>query len=128
MFTAFGIVYSFGAFFDEMRAELGASRGAAAALFSLTSLGYFVLGGVSGAAADRYGQRRVLLFGAAAMGVGLVATARAQSLGVALLAYGLGAGIGVACAYVPMVALVGSWFERRRTLALGVAVAGIGLG
>ena len=47
---------------------------------------------------------------------------------MALVAYGLGVGIGVACAYVPMVALVGGWFELRRTLALGVAVAGIGLG
>jgi MFS family permease len=63
-----------------------------------------------------------------AVGVGLVVTARASSLGIALAAYGLGVGIGVACAYVPMVALVGAWFERRRTLALGVAVAGIGLG
>ena len=128
MATAFGIVYSFGAFFEEMRAELGASRGSAAALFSLTSLAYFALGGVTGAAADRYGQRRVLLVGAAAMGLGLVATSRAESLGLALVTYGLGAGLGVACAYVPMVGLVGAWFERRRTLALGVAVAGIGVG
>src|SRR6185503_9631534 len=66
--------------------------------------------------------------GAVAMGAGLVATAHAASLGIALAAYGLGVGIGVACAYVPMVALVGAWFERRRTLALGVAVAGIGVG
>jgi MFS family permease len=128
MFTAFGIVYSFGAFFEEMRAELGASRGAAAALFSLTSLAFFGLGGVSGAAADRFGPRRVLLVGALAFGVGLTATARAGSLGLALVCYCLGAGIGVACAYVPMVALVGAWFERRRTLALGVAVSGIGVG
>ena len=34
----------------------------------------------------------------------------------------------MACAYVPMVAVVGGWFERRRTLAIGVAVTGIGLG
>jgi MFS family permease len=60
--------------------------------------------------------------------VSLVVTSRADSLGVALAAYGFGVGIGVACAYVPMVALVGAWFECRRTLALGVAVAGIGLG
>jgi MFS family permease len=128
MFVAFGIAYSYGAFLEEMRADFGVGRAAGATFFSLTSLLYFGLGGLSGAAGDRFGQRRVLLVGAAAFGLGLVATARAGSIGVALLAYGLGVGIGVACAYVPMVALVGAWFERRRTLALGVAVAGIGVG
>ena len=128
MAVAFGIAYSYGAFLEEMRADFGVGRAAGATFFSLTSLLYFGLGAVSGAAGDRFGQRRVLLVGAAAFGIGLVATARAGSLGVALAAYGLGVGIGVACAYVPMVALVGAWFERRRTLALGVAVAGIGVG
>ena len=128
MFVAFGIAYSYGAFLDEMRDDFGVGRAAGAAFFSLTSLLYFGLGGLSGAASDRYGPRRVLLLGAAALGLGLVVTARAGSLGVALVAYGVGVGVGVACAYVPMVALVGAWFERRRTLALGVSVAGIGIG
>jgi len=128
MFVAFGIAYSYGAFLEEMRADFGVGRAAGGLFFSLTSLLYFGLGGVSGAAADRFGPRRVLLVGAAALGLGLVITSQADSLGVALAAYGLGVGIGVACAYVPMVALVGAWFERRRTLALGVAVAGIGIG
>ena len=128
MFVAFGIAYSYGAFLDEMREDFGVGRAAGAAFFSLTSLLYFGLGGVSGAASDRFGPRRVLLVGATALGLGLLATARAGSLGVALAAYGIGVGVGVACAYVPMVALVGAWFVRRRTLALGVAVAGIGLG
>jgi len=47
---------------------------------------------------------------------------------VGYLTYGIGAGIGVGCAYVPMVAAVGGWFERDRTKAMGVAVAGIGVG
>jgi MFS family permease len=128
LFCAFGIAYSYGAFLEELRAELSASRAAAAALFSITSLIWFGFGGVTGAAADRFGPRRVLLAGALALALGLAATARARSLPVALVTYGLGVGIGVACAYVPMVALVGAWFERRRTLALGVAVAGIGTG
>ncbi len=42
--------------------------------------------------------------------------------------HGLGVGVAVACSYVPLVAVVGGWFERRRTLAVGVAVSGIGLG
>jgi MFS family permease len=128
MFVAFGIAYSYGAFLEEMRADFGIGRAAGATFFSLTALLYFGLGSIAGAAGDRFGQRPVLLVGAVAMGAGLVVTAGADSLGVALAAYGLGVGIGVACAYVPMVALVGAWFERRRTLALGVAVAGIGLG
>ncbi|HYM56429.1 MAG TPA: MFS transporter [Solirubrobacteraceae bacterium] len=128
MSIAFGIAYSYGVFLEEMRADFGAGRATGAVFFSLTSLLYFALGGVSGVASDRFGPRRVLLVGAAALGLGLVATARAGSLGIALVTYGLGVGIGVACAYVPMVALVGAWFERRRTLALGVAVAGIGVG
>jgi MFS family permease len=128
MFTAFGIAYSFGAFLGPMAAEFGSGRGAIAAVFSLTSLTWFGLGAVSGAAVDRYGPRRVLLVGAVALGVGLLATSRSRSLWLALVTYGLGVGIGVACAYVPMVAVVGGWFDRRRTFALGIAVTGIGLG
>ena len=44
------------------------------------------------------------------------------------MTYGLGVGMGVACGYVPMLAVVGAWFERRRAAALGVAVTGVGLG
>jgi MFS family permease len=128
MFTAFGIAYSFGAFLEPMADEFGASRGTASVFFALTSLTYFGLGALSGVAVDRYGPRRVLLVGGLALGGGLAATSQAGSLWLGLVTYGLGVGIGVACAYVPMVAVVGGWFERRRTLAIGVAVTGIGLG
>ena len=81
MFVAFGIAYSYGAFLEEMRADFGIGRAAGATFFSLTALLYFGLGSIAGAAGDRYGQRRVLLVGAVAMGVGLVVTSRADSLG-----------------------------------------------
>ncbi len=128
MFTTFGIAYSFGAFVEPMADEFGTGLGITSTVFALTSLTYFGLGALSGAALDRYGPRSVLLVGAAAMAAGLVTTSQANALWVGLVTYGLGVGIGVACAYVPMVALVGGWFERRRTLALGIAVTGIGLG
>jgi MFS family permease len=128
MFVSFGIAYSFGAFLEPMSEEFGAGRGITSAFFALTSLTYFGLGALSGIAVDRYGPRRVLLVGALAMGAGLAATSVAGELWIGLATYGLGVGIGVACAYVPMVAVVSGWFERRRTLAIGVAVTGIGLG
>ncbi|MET0460226.1 MAG: MFS transporter, partial [Ilumatobacteraceae bacterium] len=93
-----------------------------------TTAWYFGLGLVSGKAADRFGPRPVLLVAAAVLGLALVATSRVESIWVGYVTYGLGVGIAVACAYVPMVAAVGAWFVRRRTTALGVAVAGIGVG
>jgi MFS family permease len=128
MFAVFGVVYSFGAFFEPMSDDLGSGRSATSLVFSITAFLYFALGAVSGPAVDRFGPRPVLLTGAVVMGSGLLLTSRVQSIEVGYVTYGLGVGIGVACGYVPMVAVVGGWFDRRRSAALGVAVAGIGLG
>lgn len=128
MYTVFGVAYSFGAFFEPMAEEFGASPGATSAVFSITAFLYFLLGSVSGMAVDRYGPRRVLLTGAVAMGGGLVLTGQVESLWLGYLTYGFGVGIGVACGYVPMVAVVSGWFDERRGTALGIAVSGIGFG
>jgi MFS family permease len=127
-FTVFGVAYSFGAFFGPMADEFGSDRSATALFFAITAFLYFGLGVISGHVADLRGPRPVLLVGAVCLVVGLLATSRVQSIWLGYLTYGLGVGIGVACCYVPMVAAVGGWFERRRTTALGVAVAGIGAG
>jgi MFS family permease len=127
-FTVFGVAYSFAPFFAPMADEFGGQRSEVALFFAITTFLYFGLGVVTGRISDRIGPRRVLLFGAVAMVIGLLATSRVQNLWTGYPTYGLGVGIGVACAYVPMVATVGLWFERRRSAAMGVAVAGIGVG
>jgi len=58
LFTLFGVVFSFGAFFSPISAEFGAGRAAASVVFSLTSLLFFTLGALSGPAADRVGPGR----------------------------------------------------------------------
>ena len=128
MFICFGVVYSFGAFFDPMSSEFNTSSSATSAVFSITTFIFFTGGIISGMAADRFGPRPVLIFGGLAMGIGLYLTSLVHSLWVGYITYGLGVGAGVACGYVPMLAVVGAWFERRRTAALGVAVTGVGLG
>jgi len=127
-FTVFGILYSFSSFFSAMAAEFGTGKGATALMFALTLLVTYVLGLWTGRLADRHGPRPVLLAGAAALGLGLLATSRVESIALGYVTYGLGMGVATACAYVPMVANVGAWFDRRRTMALGIAVAGIGVG
>jgi len=127
-FAVFAVSYSFGVVLDSIRIEFGIGTGLAALLFAIPPFVFFVLGVLTGQLVDRYGPRRVLLAGAAALGAGLWATSLAQELWLAITTYSLGVGIAVACAYVPMVSAVSGWFERHRAAALGVAVAGIGLG
>jgi MFS family permease len=126
MLTAFGVVYSFGAFFEPMAREFRTGQGLTSVLFAVTAFSFFSLGAVSGAVSDRVGPRRVVLVGAVAMAAGLALTAVTPRFWVGCVTYGLG--VGTACAYVPMVGAVGGWFERRRSLAIGIAVSGIGAG
>ncbi len=127
-FICFGITYSFGAFFDSMSADFDSGRGATSAVFSITMFFIFSGGMVSGSITDRYGPKPVLIFGGLCLGLGLYLTSLVNSIWMGYLTYGLGVGIGVSCVYVPMVAVVGAWFDKRRATAIGFAVTGIGFG
>jgi len=127
-FICFGIAYSFGAFFDSMSSEFNTGRSATSAVFSITTFIFFMGGMISGSITDRYGPKPVLIVGGLSMGLGLYLTSLVNSIWVGYATYGLGVGIGVSCGYVPMIAVVGAWFEKRRAAAIGIAVTGIGFG
>jgi MFS family permease len=127
-FTLFGVVYSFGAFFKPIAAQFGANRSSTSAIFSITSCISFFLGPLTGHLADRYGPKRIAIFGALSIGIGLAATSRIDRLWLAYVTYGIGVGTAIACCYVPMLAAVGGWFLKRRNLALGMSASGIGVG
>jgi MFS family permease len=123
-----GTAYSFGAFFQSMADEFGTTRGATAVVFGATTFTFFWLGLLTGRLVDRHGPRPLLVVAAGALAAGLWATSAVHSLTLGYLTYGAGVGVAAACGYVPMVAVVGGWFVRRRALAVGVSVAGIGVG
>lgn len=124
----FGAAYAFSAFLEPLERGFSASRGSVSLVFSLAGFLYFGLGIVTGPAADRWGARRLAVIGMALTGAGLVLAGAARSLGEVYAAYGLGVGLGVGCSYVPVIAAVQRWFVRRRGLASGLAVSGIGVG
>lgn len=127
MFVVFATPYSFGTFVKPMADEFHAKRGGIALVFGITSFLYFALGALTGPLVHRVGPRRMILFGGAVQVAGMLLTSHVHSLQQAYFTYGIGVGVGVACGYVPMVAVVGGWFDKKRAAAVGVAVSGIGL-
>ncbi len=128
MFVGFGSAYTFSTFLKPLQAEFAASRGSVSLVFSLAGFLYFGFGVVSGPLADRWGARRLAVAGMLMTGLGLAAAGAARTLPEVCLAYGLGVGLGIGTSYVPAIGAVQRWFTRRRGLASGLAVSGIGVG
>ena len=128
MCVGFGAAYSFAAFFRAFQTEFGASRAHVSIAFSLCAFLYFLLGAPAGMLADRYGTRLVALTGVAFLVAGLVGASHANSVEMLYLTYSIGLGIGIGLTYVPSVGAVQPWFDKRRVLASGIAVSGIGVG
>jgi MFS family permease len=110
-------------------AELDSARSAVAGVVASSYIGSAFGGILAGWLAGRIGVRRVVLFGAVMMGIG-VALASFGGLAGLYLGFGVLAGLlGVACVGSPLLTYVSLWFEKRRGSAValissGQAVAG----
>ena len=124
----FGSAYSFGTLFAPLQDEFGASRAAVSVAFSAAILVLSSVGPLSGTVADRLGPRLLVAGGLVLVGCGLIAASVAQVLWQVQAAFAVCIGGGVGLAYVPAVGAVQKWFDRRRGLASGIAVSGIGAG
>lgn len=126
--VGFGSAYTFGAFVAPLEQTFGIGRGSVSAIFGVTGFLYFGLGAITGPLADRLGVRRLVGVGVALMGGGLVIASLATTATGVLAAYSLGIGLDIGCLYVPALGVIQRWFARRRGLASGLAVSGIGVG
>ncbi|MFM8880783.1 MAG: MFS transporter [Betaproteobacteria bacterium] len=124
----FGASYSFGAFFSVLSNSFQAQRADISLMFGLAGFLYFVAGAAGGIAAVRLGPRLVASCGMVFIGLGAIAASRAETLQEIYWTYGLGIGLGIALVYTPVMGAVPPWFTKHRSLASGVASAGIGLG
>lgn len=123
------VVFSFGIFFQSYVQEFHAGRGDISMAFTLHNLTAAVLAGWIGGLADRFGARAVILPGLAALGgILLLAPAIGSQLWQLYVFYiALGAVAG-ATTSAPYSLTVSRWFNRRRGLALGLMMIGIGAG
>jgi MFS family permease len=127
MFLAYGVQYGFGLFFAALSAEFGWSRASVAGVFSAYAGSYSFLGLLAGRLTDRWGPRRVVALGGVFLGVGLGLSGFVRTLPPLYLTY-LVAGLGMSTAYVPCGSTAVRWFVARRGLAVGLVMAGAGVG
>ena len=128
VFTS-GVRQVFGVFIRPMEAEFHWDR---ATLSGVAAVSWLLLGAaspVSGALADRWSARWVLVLSCGVLGVGAVLSSWVSSLWHLYLTAGLLMAAGGGGASMPSAAaLAARWFEARRGLVLGLLGAGSSAG
>ena len=88
-----------------------------------------VLGSViAGPLYDRGWLRTLLCAGSSLVVFGMIMTSICNQYWQLVLAQGLVVGAGNGCLFIPSIAVLPAYFERRRALALGIAAAGSSVG
>lgn len=80
-----------------------------------------------GALSDRVGARAVVTAGTVLLGAGLLLASQATSLAGFQLAFGALVGVSAAAIFAPLMACVTGWFDTRRSLAVSLVSAGMGM-
>jgi MFS family permease len=80
-----------------------------------------------GALSDRVGPRLVVLAGSVLLTAGLALSSLATSLLAFQLLFGAVVGFSAAAIFAPMMACVTGWFDTRRSLAVSLVSAGMGM-
>lgn len=122
------VVFGFTAFFEPIRKEFGWSYTQVSFAASLRGLEMGIFSPVLGFLVDRFGPRKLMLWGTITIGFGLILLSLTHSLAMfyaafLLLAFGAGG-----CASVVTMTAVANWFRRKIGLTLGVMSSGLGAG
>jgi MFS family permease len=117
-----------GVFFVALQKDFGWSRTALSLAFSFGRVEAAMLGPIEGLLTDKFGVRKMVMAGLGLVGLGLAVLSQIQSLTGFYIAFGLiFFGTGLA-GFIPLMAAVNNWFNRRRARATALAMTGSSLG
>ena len=122
------ILYAFGVFLKPLTEEFGWDRGALSAAYSMSVLLGGGLGILSGRLTDRYGPRPIVTAGGLLTGIAFFLMSQVSSLWHVYLIWGVLMGLGFSFCLIPVMVIVPKWFIKRRGIASGLVMTGMGLG
>ncbi len=125
--VAIGTTFSLAVFLQPMSEATGWSRTGVSTAMTIVFLTMGIGGFGWGALTDRFGPKVVVLSGALLLGSGLALASRATSLLEFQLVYGILVGGAAGSIFAPMIATVTGWFDKRRSLAVSLVSAGMGM-
>lgn len=115
-------------FVDPMAEEFGWSHATIMWAVSLRTIELGIAAPIVGFAVNRWGPRRLLVGGGLMGGIGFVLLSQVNSLPMFYAVFVFVAMGFSACGSVVLTTVVANWFRRRVGLAMGLTLAGFGLG
>lgn len=122
------LVNGLSVYFVPIETTEGWSRGEIALINTSGLLGLGLGSIIMGYAAERYGIRKVALFGIVSTGVAIIVASGATTLWQLYVLFFLAGALGGGAISAPLMALVGNWFVVGAGTAIGLASAGQALG
>ena len=122
------LFHGFGTYILPLQSEFGWKRAEISGVFSMVRAESGLLGPLQGWLIGRFGPRLVMQVGFVLFGTGFWLFAAVNSLSDLYLAFALialGASLG---GFMSISSTIANWFVRRRATALGLMLAGMGLG
>ncbi|KAF5282491.1 hypothetical protein FQR65_LT14261 [Abscondita terminalis] len=123
-----GISFSFGLLYIEFLYEFRASKSVTSWIGSLFMAVPLMTGPIMSALVDRFGCRTMTMVGGMISAFGFILSSYARTIPMMYITFGVIAGIGLGLCYVTAVVSIAYWFDKKRTLAVGLGACGTGIG
>lgn len=126
---AYGLNFSFSIFFVAILEEFKWNRATTAGVFSLSALLLGISSWFIGGLVDRFGSRKILVWGAVLLSFSTIASGWIQNIWHFYILFGVLSAIGTcSLGWVPNSVLISNWFVKNRGTMVGIAFSGMGIG
>ena len=119
------LLYSFGVLLPSIQAKFEMSKAAVNSIFAIRCIVFAFSMIIFGKLIDKHRPEKVIFLGGLITAVGLFLTAYSDTKLTLFLNYGVLTGLVDGAFYVPAVAVVQRWFNKRRDFAVGLVTAGV---